>query len=157
MVFEPELPETLRIRVNSSSKRVAAFTKVFLENKLKWKFNFAVSTRNYLFLDFDCKGEFEDCLAEAKGIAKALVMRFGGEAIIYRTPNGYHLIFKRWFSWRELQSIIKALIQGIEEGAFQYLDRAHLEASLRRGYMTLRLNQIRKVWGYRYPGIELKW
>lgn len=132
----------LPVRVNTRSAKIAASTKAILEKSLAYSFTFAISTRNLVFLDFDCRGEFKECYEEAKWIGRALVEQYGSEALIYRTPNGFHLIHKRWLDWKKIQKIIRGFIALIDEGVVQYLDKAHLEASLRRGYLTLRLNQL---------------
>ena len=146
----------LPVRVNTRSTKIAASTKAILEKSLAYPFTFAISTKNLIFLDFDCKGDFDQCYWEAKGIAYTLVEQYGSEALIYRTPNGYHLIHKLWMDWRKIEKIIKGLLALIQEGAIKYLDNAHLEASLRRGYLTLRLNQLYLVAVVRRVGEEVK-
>lgn len=144
-------PNTLRI--NSNSSKVATFTKNYLERKLRYKFDYAISSRNIIMLDFDCRGEFDECFKEAKALGEALVNRYGSEACIYRTPNGYHLIYFKFIRWNVIKRLIRLLIAAIEGNDLLYLDKNHLEACLRRGYMTLRLQKQRKVWCYRY-GVE---
>ena len=127
------------IRVNTSSLKVATFTKNYLEKKLKYPFSYGVSSRNILMLDFDCPDKPRDCLDEAIALCKALTNEYGSECCIYETPNGYHLIFYRFLRWSTVKRILRMLLYQ----PFCYLDTAHIEASLRRGYITLRLNHIR--------------
>ena len=134
-----------QIRVNTRSTRVAATTRAILEKSLEYKFCFAMSTRNLIFLDFDCRDEFDNCYREVIIVGRTMVDRYGGEALVYRTPNGFHLMHTVWMDWKKIERTVRSFIVLINEGVLKYLDRAHLEASLRRGYLTLRLNQIRLV------------
>ncbi|MEM2449053.1 MAG: hypothetical protein QXT14_08925 [Candidatus Bathyarchaeia archaeon] len=124
-----------KIRVNSKSKEIAAFTKAYLERKLNYPFDIAMSTKTFLFLDVDYKN-FEWCY----GIASQLAQHFKCKCILIETPNGYHIVVLKRFEWSELVGWIKLFIS---ESDALYLDKAHLEASLRRGYMTLRMNGLK--------------
>lgn len=136
--------EAKRIRINTFSEKVASFTKNFLEEKLKHKFSYSISTKNYVMLDFDCERGglfYPECFLEAEAIAKALVKEYGNTACIYRTPHGYHLIHYRHLPWKTVKKILASLLDAKKRGELEWIDEAHLEASLRRGYITLRLNQ----------------
>lgn len=132
-------------RINTSSRKVACFTRRYLARRFEYPFSLAVSTRNYIMLDFDCPEDLRTAFEEARAIAEAFVEQYGGQADIWRTPHGYHLFFKRWFTWKEVRRHIASLLQDVRHGVFKCLDERHLEASLRRGYLTLRLNQLYKV------------
>jgi len=136
------------VRVNTKSKKLAYFYKKQFELQTKTEWNLALSTRSYLFLDFDCPRKTKVCLNEARKIAKAFSRKFKCFAVLYETPNGYHAVIKKKMKWRTLRSIIAGLIEEIEKGRFKYLDKAHLKACLERGYLTLRLNQIREIATY---------
>ena len=126
------------IRLNTRSKRMAFFLKKNMEKKTKYPFNLALSTRSYLFLDFDCPSKSKRCLNEARKITKAFSEKYNCYAVLYETPNGFHAVIKHKFKWRTLKSIIAGLIEKIDQGKFKYLDRTHLKAGLERGYLTLR-------------------
>jgi len=138
-------------RINTSSRKVAIFSKYFMARALKHPFDLAVSTKNYIMLDFD-GDDLQLALLEARTIGEALVDMYGGECYIYRSPHGYHLLFKKWMSWKEVRRFIAGLLQEVRKGTFKSLDEAHLDASLRRGYLTLRLNQRLKVLTLRKVG-----
>jgi len=131
-------------RINTSSRKVACFTRRYLARRFDYPFDLAISTRNYLILDFDCVDR-KEAWEEAKMLGEVLVSQYGSQADIWRSPHGYHLVFKKWMTWKEIRRHISMLLEGIKQGVFTCLDQAHLEASLRRGYMTLRLNQRYKV------------
>jgi len=131
----------MNLRVNSTSPLVASATKIFLEKTFNRRFDFAVSTRNFVMLDFDCKEDALECYNEALELAKALSEKYQSKCYIYRTPNGYHLICVKWMNWKEVEKVLKAFLTMIKEGSLKYLDQRHIEACLRRGYITLRLNQ----------------
>ena len=133
------------VRLNTKTKKMAFFLKKNMEIKTKYPWNLALSTRSYLFLDFDCPRKTKACLNEARKITKAFSRKFRCFAVLYETPNGYHAVIKKKMKWRTLRSIIAGLIEKIEQKKFKYLDKAHLKACLERGYLTLRLNQIREV------------
>ena len=92
---------TLSIRVHNTTKKSAAFAKNWFEHRLKYPFSYAISTRNFLWLDFDCRGEKERCLEVVKEVAKFYSERYGGEYDIYETPHGYHLVGKQFVMWQE--------------------------------------------------------
>jgi len=133
----------VKLRVNTRSPESAVYTKYYLERKYGMKYAYAISSRNIIMFDFD--GIEEESLKEAKTIAAMLVMMWGKYAKIYRSPNGYHLIYYRPVSWKAVRRFIAFLRLKVEEGEFKHLDAKYLEAVLRRGYMTLRLNQLEEV------------
>ena len=135
----------IAVRVNTRSKLQALFSKKFLEAKIQHPMHIALSSRNYIMLDFDCPQKESACLIEAEAIAKQLSAQFGGKACVYETPHGYHVVHFTWIRWDQVQKILRSLLKGINDGWFKYLDKQHIEACLRRGYMTLRCNQTRKV------------
>lgn len=138
------------VRINSSSKRVASYTKQLLEQTLQHKFDFAISTRNFIMLDFDCKNEREKCKDEVLLIARLLVEKHNGYVNVYETPRGYHIIHSTFLPWNEIRNILRAL-KLLE---LNYLDKNHIDACLRRGYMTLRLNQKKLVYKITKNGVE---
>lgn len=142
----------MKIRINTSSTKVASFTKNYLSRKLNYPFTYAVSSRNILMLDFDATTPSSKKLAldEAKSIGMALVDEYGGRVCVYETPNGYHLIYYRFMRWNRIKRIIRFLITSAVTGKFAFIDLNHLRACLRRNYMTLRLNRQKRVWCYKY-------
>jgi len=146
----------MKIRINSRSLKVASFTKNYLERKLKYPFEYGVSSRNLIMLDFDCPEKPRRCIEEARATGRALVEEYGGDVCVYVTPNGYHLIYFRFLKWSTVKKILRRLRLAVDEGVLMYLDKNHLEACLRRGYMTLRLGRQRKIWCYSY-GVERRY
>lgn len=133
------------LRINSSSKRVIAQTRKYLEKTTGGEFDYAVSSRNHLMLDFDCSGEKRICVNDVFMTLELISEEFEINFAVYETPNGFHAIALNEKSWREISKVLKAILVGIRNGVFPYLDSNHIEACIRRGYMTLRLNQIRKI------------
>ena len=137
-----------KLRSNTSSKLSAYSTKRYLELKLGVPFDIAISSRNHLMLDFDCGGDKRRCFDEVRMVAMIYSKEFPGFYCVYETPNGFHLISANEYTWRDIRKILESLLQGIKDGIWLYLDDKHIEACLRRKYMTLRMNQIRKVAEY---------
>lgn len=129
-------------RINTRSEKVAVITKEYLERKFKTKMHIAVSSRNHIMLDFDCPGKEHGCLVEALAVAKGLTEVHGGVAKVYETPHGFHVIHYKWLSWKEVKKVLETFK---EAKLLAFIDRRHIEASLWRGYMTLRANQKRVV------------
>ena len=137
-----------KLRVNTSSKRVASTTKRYLERKFGLTYDYAVSSRNHLMLDFDCKGEKTTCFTEVRMICILYRKEFPAHYSVYETPNGFHVISTTEYTWRDVRKILESLLLGIKDGIWHYLDDKYIEACLRRRYCTLRLNQLRKVAEY---------
>jgi len=135
-----------KLRINSRSKKVAVYTKHYLEAKYGVPFDLAVSSRNIIMLDTDV--DSEEALAELQAIGMALTKEFGGTCLIFKTPNGYHLVHVQYVPhrlWRQFYSLLKV---AIKKGDIKYVDLAHVEATLRRDYATLRLNQEKLIWSF---------
>ena len=137
-----------RYRINTSSKRIASSTRRYLERKFGYGFDYAVSSSNHLMLDFDCKEEKEVCYDEVRMVCMIYTKEFPAVYYVYETPNGFHIISATEYTWRDIRKILESLLAGIKEGIWKYLDDKYIEACLRRGYCTLRLNQLRKVGEY---------
>jgi len=133
---------SLYARINTVSKENALFVKRFLEAKTGGKFDIAISTRNYLMLDFDCDENIRECYLEAIDVAKTLNEEFNKPVYMYRTRHGFHLVVFHKMSWKLVRNYLRQFLAMINKGVLKYLDPKHIEASLRRGYITLRLNQI---------------
>ncbi|MBS7612481.1 hypothetical protein KEJ27_09855 [Candidatus Bathyarchaeota archaeon] len=133
-----------KLRVNTKERDTAMLTKALLQKRLQHGFEVAMSTKNLLMLDIDIKN-FE----WAYGIASSLASYFNCKTLLIETPNGYHIIVLKRFEWSDLKLWIKYFITESER---LYIDKAHLEASLRRGYITLRMNGIAFYEVYPYGG-----
>jgi len=129
------------LRINTTSEEVAIHTKATLEQSFKRKFAYAISTRNFIMLDCDDKTKFDKFLAFCRGLA----LKECAKCIIYETPNGYHAFLDKFMPRDRVRRFLIHLRDAIKHGKIDFIDLAHVEASLRRGYITLRLNQIRRV------------
>lgn len=138
------------VRINSTSKKVISYSKLYVEKTLNYKFDFAISTRNYLLLDFDCGSNIEECIEEAIEISKVIVDELGGNVYIFKTNNGIHLIHDVFLPFSEIKTMLKAF----KLLNTKYLDKKHIDACLRRGYLTLRLNQKKAILKVSKSGVE---
>jgi hypothetical protein len=77
----------------------------------------------------------------------ALAKMLNVDASIYVTPHGLHAVLWHEFTEEKWRTYIVALVETAEKEKElkKILDVKHLLASLRRGYATLRLNQICKL------------
>jgi len=152
---EEEKPKRFGIRVNTSSFKVAGFTRAYLERMYKYPFSWGISTRNYVWLDIDLTPPTHiptpEEMAELKeryrndviAIAWDVASRWRCHVDVYETPHGYHILWWRRFRhWRTVLRFVKtfyALFPNL-------IDRKWVEACERRGYLTLRINWIRRVY-----------
>jgi hypothetical protein len=137
-----------RIRVNTNSKSIAELTRKFLTAKLKHGFDLAISSKTMLMIDIDDKD-----YGNAKYVTENLSMYFKADSILIETPNGFHIVVLKSLGWTTVERYIKNLLEVAET---YRIDRAHLEACLRRGYMTIRCNGTR-FWRCVYAEGEVKW
>jgi len=141
-VTEAEIPIEYR-RINTASLHVAVWTKKWLEQKFNVPFGIGISTRNYIFLDCDNREKMMEFIEFCRGIC----MEFAEYGFVYETPHGYHFACKAFLSydrWRTFYALLRDRL--IKHSELQEIvDLAHVEATLRRGYVTLRLNQIRRI------------
>jgi hypothetical protein len=152
-VNEIEIPIEYR-RINTASLYIAVWMKKWLEQRFGRPFAIGVSTRNYVFLDCDRK----DKLLEFVEFCRGICMELADYGFVYETPNGYHFACKAFLPhdrWRMFYALLRdRLIKRPE--LQEIVDLAHIEATLRRGYVTLRLNQIRRVCTI-YPSGEIRY
>jgi len=140
---QPWKNRVVRIRINSESIRVALRAKILLERALERKFELAVSSRNFIMLDCDRKDKRDEFISFCAGIVK----EFGGRGHIYETPHGYHFFLERFLTHQRWLWFYRTLAKELRQKPRlqAIIDLNHVEAVLRRGYTTLRLNQIRKI------------
>jgi len=134
--------------VNSNSKKIAMLTRKFLTAKLKHGFDLAISSKTMLMIDMDVKDP-----ELARENAESLSIHFKADSILIETPNGYHIVVLKSLGWDRVRRYIKYLIEIADQVG---IDKAHLEACLRRGYMTIRCNGTR-FWRCTYEEGEVSW
>jgi hypothetical protein len=135
-------------RVNTRSLDVALRTAKLLTQKTKVRYTVGVSTRNMLMLDFDIsrrrlrfsKRRVNLVVVFTRAFAEMLFC----DATLYLTPRGFHAVFWKRLTEEEWRNLIVSIIDvaSKDERLRAVLDVKHLEAALRRGYVTLRLNQL---------------
>ena len=124
-------------RLNTASLDVAVRNLIILRRKFpEYKFTLAVSTNHYIFLDCDDKSIMNEFVELCREICK----EYQCNCYVFETPNGYHALFDRYMSPARWRAAMATLLTVAEETGI--IDAKHIEASLRRGYVTLRLNQI---------------
>ena len=137
-----------RIRVNTNSKSLAELTRKFLTSKLKHGFDIALSSKTMLMIDIDDK-DFEN----AKDVTESLCLHFKSNCVLVETPNGFHIVVLKSLGWDRVERYIKYLLEVAEN---YKIDKNHLEACLRRGYMTLRCNGTH-FWRCEYAEETCRW
>jgi len=137
-------------RVNTKSLDVALRTAKLLTQKTKVRYTVGVSTRNMLMLDFDISRRRLRFSRRRVNLTivftRAFADMLGCDAALYLTPRGFHAVFWKRMTEEEWRNLIVSIIEvaSKDERLRSVLDIKHLEAALRRGYVTLRLNQLCK-------------
>jgi hypothetical protein len=135
-------------RVNTKSLDVALRTAKLLTQKTKVRYTIGVSTRSMLMLDFDISRRrlrFSKRRVDLVVVfARAFADMLGCDATLYLTPRGFHAVFWKRLTEEEWRNLLVSIIEvtSKDERLRSVLDVKHLEAALRRGYVTLRLNQL---------------
>jgi hypothetical protein len=138
-------------RVNTTDMTVAIRTAKILSHKTKTDYTLGVSSKRLIMLDFDLSKErgiyLQSKVDYVIMFIKALAKMLNVDASIYVTPHGLHAVLWHEFTEEKWRLYITALIETAEKEKElkKILDVKHLLASLRRGYATLRLNQICKL------------
>jgi len=138
-------------RVNTSDMTVAIRTAKILSHKTKTNYTLGISSKRLIMLDFDLSRQRGTYLqSKVDYVIKfvtALAKMLNVDASIYTTPHGLHVILWKEFTEEKWRTLITALVETAdkEKELRKILDIKHLLASLRRGYATLRLNQICKL------------
>jgi len=138
-------------RVNTTDMTVAIRTAKILSHKTKTQYTLGISSKRLIMLDFDLSKEkgvyLQSKVDYVIKFITALAKMLNVDASIYITPHGMHAILWKEFTEEKWRAYITALIETAskEKELRNILDIKHLLASLRRGYATLRLNQICKL------------
>jgi len=138
-------------RVNTSDMTVAIRTAKILSHKTKTQYTLGISSKRLIMLDFDLSKEkgvyLQSKVDYVIKFITALAKMLNVDASIYVTPHGLHAVLWKEFTEEKWRAYIMALIETAnkEKELRNILDIKHLLASLRRGYATLRLNQICKL------------
>ncbi|MEM3414873.1 MAG: hypothetical protein QW575_04820 [Thermoproteota archaeon] len=138
-------------RVNTTDMTVAIRTAKILSHKTKTQYTLGVSSKRLIMLDFDLSKEkgvyLQSKVDYVIKFITALAKMLNVDASIYVTPHGLHAVLWKQFTEEQWRNYIVALIETAnkEKELRNILDIKHLLASLRRGYATLRLNQICKL------------
>jgi len=138
-------------RVNTSDISVAIRTAKILSHKTKTQYTLGVSSKQLIMLDFDLSKQrgvyLQSKVDYVIKFITALAKMLNVDASIYITPHGLHAILWKQFTEEKWRAYITALIETTskEKELKNVLDIKHLLASLRRGYATLRLNQLCKL------------
>ena len=137
-------------RVNTKSLDVALRTAKLLTQKTKVRYTVGVSTRNMLMFDFDISKRRLRFSRRRVNLVVMFTRAFADmlacDATLYLTPRGFHAVFWKRVTEEEWRNLIVSTIEvtSKDERLRSILDVKHLEAALRRGYVTLRLNQLCK-------------
>jgi hypothetical protein len=138
-------------RVNTTDMTVAIRTAKILSHKTGTNYTLGVSSKRLIMLDFDLSKEkgvyLQSKIDYVIKFVSALAKMLNVDASVYITPHGMHAVLWKEFSEEKWRAYITALIETAskEKELRNILDMKHLLASLRRGYVTLRLNQICKL------------
>ena len=148
------LERMIPFRINTSSIKVALRTARLMEGVIGGRFDIAVSSRNIIMLDCDNPDRLMDFIDFCAGICK----EFLADGIVYKTPRGYHFILRRFVSFPRWKWFYKALLKEMDKNPEleKVIDRVHVEATLRREYTTLRINQIERIAYIEKTG-EIRW
>ena len=148
-------------RVNTSDMTVAIRTAKILSHKTKANYTLGISSKRLIMLDFDLSRQrgiyLQSKVDYVVKFITALAKMLNADASIYVTPHGLHVVIWKEFTEEKWRTLITALIETAdkEKELKKILDVRHLLASLRRGYVTLRLNQICKLADVKDGEVEL--
>jgi len=143
----------MSFRINSPSLRQALINYYIME-KRGYKGIIGISSRNLIFLDVDGKDEEQkqELISVLNAIVKIIAensqyaIKCTGKIIIYETNGGLHGIITiplTRFLWMKIYNFLS---KEIHEGRIKYIDVRHVDFSIKRGYTTLRLNHIAKLY-----------
>ena len=132
----------VRFRINTHSIRVALRTARLLEAVMGGRFDIAISTKNFILLDCDDKSAIELFTEFCRGLCR----EYAARGFMYETPHGFHFVLLKFMSFPRWRTFYRWLLRMMDEEPEleDIIDRAHVEACLRRGYATLRLVQLRR-------------
>lgn len=133
-------------RIHTKSLRVAVSTKKLLEQRLGVKVDVAVSSKHVIFLDHDNPNYNIEKLNAFITFVEAIAKEFQSDYAVYLTPHGAHGVVFVYLDFKDWKSFYVSLLDALDQRAkLKYIvDVMHVYMSIKRGYTTLRLNQICK-------------
>ncbi len=135
--------EVFQPRVNTESLRVALLTKKILEAR-GIKTDVAVSFYRVIALDHDNPQKDIRLLERFVLFVRTVARELESDFAVYLTPRGAHGLIMRKVDrdyWKRFYAVLLDSLERNERLA-AIIDKAHVYMALRRGYVTLRLNQI---------------
>jgi hypothetical protein len=135
--------EIYQPRINTQSLKVAILTQKILASR-GIETDIAVSFHRLIVLDHDNKMHDVRLLERFILFLRTIAKSFNGDFAVYLTPNGAHgVVLKRVDrdTWKRFYAVLLDTLHDNEK-LQRIIDRYHVYMSLKRGYVTLRLNQI---------------
>lgn len=135
--------EVFQPRVNTESLRVAVLTKKILEAR-GIKTDIAVSFYRLIALDHDNPLKDVRLLERFILFMRVISRELEADFAIYLTPHGAHGVVLKKVDreyWKRFYAILLDTLE-TNPRLSAIIDKTHVYMALRRGYVTLRLNQI---------------
>ncbi len=137
------MAEIYQPRVNTQSLKVAILTQKILASR-GIETDIAVSFYRVIALDHDNKAHDIRLLERFILFVRTIAKGFNADYAIYLTPNGAHgVILKKVDreTWKRFYAVLLDTLTD-NERLQKIIDKYHVYMTLKRGYVTLRLNQI---------------